>query len=128
MKRCFQLFEYTVAWTKNSSHTLIYLFDTDGTVYKHSFEDVAADLVVTQLDMEGYIVASFPQTGKLKHAYMHQWTPYMFTSLPDVGQPQSFSEFFCPTTLFFCPFGPNVLEVLSACTGQADRRMLKYSY
>ena len=128
MKRCFQLFEYTVAWTKNSTHTMIYLFDTDGTIYTHSFEDVAADLVVTQLDMEGYIVASFPQTGVLKHYSMHPWTPYMFTALPDVGQPQSFSEFFCPTSLFFCPFGPNVLEVLSACTGQADRRMLKYSY
>lgn len=33
MKRCFQLFDYTVVWTKNSSHTLVYLFDTDGTVY-----------------------------------------------------------------------------------------------
>lgn len=127
-KRSFKILNYTIAWTRDDQNTYIYIFDSTGKCYPHSFRGSATDLTATELAPNGYIVASFPQIGELHHAVFNQYNPRDLETLPPITQKDSGSQYFCPTTLHFCPFGANVLEVLSACTDVADRRMLKYTY
>jgi hypothetical protein len=125
-KRMFELFGAPVVWTITPTHTHVYFLFQSAQVVRHSFEGSAIDLVVTQLDADGFVVASF--VGVLQHFHLVQNNPSYIDYLPAVTQSNSFSEFFCPTTLYFCPDGNNVLEVLSSCDSPADRRMLKYTY
>lgn len=121
---------FPVVWTSNTTRTTVYIWDNvfSKTSYVHTFSGTVADVAATELDDRGFILGSLTKSGIIEHFYFVQMNPSMANWLTPINQQMSGSEFFCPTTLYICPHGANVLEVLSACNQGPDLRMLKYTY
>lgn len=125
-KRMFKALNYAIAWTQDDAKTNIFMFDMSGICYTHELRSKAFDIVVTELELDAYLLASYPDQNKIENWAIPQYNPDYLDQLPDITQSTSGAEYFCPSKMYFCPNGANVLEVLSSCA--ADRRMLKYTY
>lgn len=129
-KRMFKVLSYVIAWTQdsNNNRTIIHIFDKYGQCFSHPMDSLPFDIVVTELELQAYILASYPDQHKIEHWRIYPYNPGTLEKLPDITQSNSSVDNFCPSKLYFCPNGANVLEVLTACPNIPDRRMLKYTY
>lgn len=128
-ERMFVAQDFPIFWTRANDATRIYTINLDD----RSFSTIvlpgqADDVVVTALNLDGFILASFSSLGTIVNYHFTASNPHFPDILPNITKSNSTSEFFCPTTLYFCPHGANVLEVLSNCRSVPDVRMLKYTY
>src|SRR3990167_867400 len=128
-ERMFIAQDFPIFWTKATDGTRIYSIGLDDRSSSFLyFPQLADDVVVTELNFDGFILASFGSLGTIMNYQFSVYSPHNPQQLPNITQANATSEFFCPTTLYFCPHGANVLEVLSKCENVPDVRMLKYTY